>query len=296
VLGIPFYNETIKQAVTVFGSLFNNIVIRRKDGTLVPVPISYGPRDKWLEAQKALEPDNEMFEKMLPRISYEVVAMNYDMQRKLTNKQQILGTNYGENQAVQRVSAPVPYNLDFSLYIQTKNLNDGWQIVEQILPFFTPAYTVRVRHYPQDYDSDTPIMQNEYDIPFVLNAVTWVDDWTGDIGDRRMVEWQLEFNTKIWMAGPTAADLHGRGCDTGRGKVILDSRAMLVNVPQTEGLTDLLRGDSDIMNYAADEVGYANIDGEPVVFTDPKEYSPDIINTIDSDGQIVKIIRNATDY
>jgi len=244
---------------------------------LVPVPISYGPRDKWLEAQKALEPDNEMFEKMLPRISYEVVAMNYDMQRKLTNKQQILGTNYGENQAVQRVSAPVPYNLDFSLYIQTKNLNDGWQIVEQILPFFTPAYTVRVRHYPQDYDSDTPIMQNEYDIPFVLNAVTWADDWTGDLGDRRMVEWTLEFQAKIFLSGPVY----------GKTSVILDSRAIISYGSPEESLETLTRSSGQ----HGTEVGYAATDSEVAIFETSNSISPNIINTIDSDGNIVKIIR-----
>ena len=90
MLGTQFYHETVKTATAVFGSLFNNIVIKRRDGKLVPVPIAYGPRQKWLEAQKGLQPTEEMFERLLPRMSYQFVAMVYDQNRKLNNKPNIL--------------------------------------------------------------------------------------------------------------------------------------------------------------------------------------------------------------
>ena len=276
MLGIPYYNATIRQAVAVFGSLFNNVVVRRRDGKVLPVPIAYGPRSKWLEAQKGLRPEEEMFEKLLPRMSYELVAMNYDINRKLTNSQKLVGEHGTSKTARQRISAPVPYNLDFSLYIETKNLNDGWQIVEQILPFFTPAYTVKVRHFPNDYDSDTPIMTNEYDMPFTLTACTWSDDWTGEIADRRSVEWTLEFNTKVWFAGPVQS----------KTNIILDSRAIIAtpegSVQQASRKTPQL----------GTEVGWAAIDSEIAVFENDSDISPNIINTLDSDGNIVKIIRN----
>lgn len=278
--GIPFYNESIKQAVTVFGSLFNNIVIRRRDGKVLPVPIAYGPRSKWLEAQKGLDREQEMFEKLLPRMSYEVVAMNYDQMRKLTNSQKVIGNPGGsEFKRPQRISAPVPYNLDFTLYIQTKNLNDGWQIIEQILPFFTPAYTVRVRHFPNDRDSDTPIMVNEYDMPFTLLATTWADDWTGDIADRRMIEWSLEFQTKIWLAGPVQS----------KTSIIYDSRAILSVPPAGVELNTMNRASDQI----GTEVGWVVLDSDTKtpIFENDSDISPNVINTIDSDGNIVKIIR-----
>ena len=277
--GNPYYNETIKQAVAVFGSLFNNIVIRRRDGKVLPVPIAYGPRSKWLEAQKALDKEEEMFEKLLPRMSYEMVAMNYDQMRKLTNAQKITGLNTsGQNDKIrQRIGSPVPYNLDFSLYIQTKNLNDGWQIIEQILPFFTPAYTVRVRHFPVDHDSETPIMENEYDMPFTLLATTWADDWTGDISDRRMIEWTLEFQTKIWLAGPAATT-----------SVIYDSRAIVSTPPNGVNIQTMTRASDQI----GAEVGYVAVrDSETPVYENDSDISPNVINTTDSDGNIVKIIR-----
>ena len=279
MIGYPFYNETIKQAVAVFGSLFNNIVIRRRDGKVLPVPIAYGPRSKWLEAQKGLDREEEMFEKLLPRMSYEVVAMNYDQMRKLTNTQKVTGIPGSSSNTTQRVSAPVPYNLDFTLYIQTKNLNDGWQIIEQILPFFTPAYTVRVRHFPVDRDSDTPIMTNEYDMPFTLLATTWADDWTGDINDRRMIEWNLEFQTKIWLSGPVQS----------KTSIIYDSRAILSIPPEGGEITNMNRGSSQI----GTEVGFVAMDSDELpIYDNPDFISPSVINTTDSDGNIIKIIRD----
>lgn len=276
--GIPFYNETIKQAVAIFGSLFNNIVIRRRDGKVLPVPIAYGPRSKWLEAQKGLDREEEMFEKLLPRMSYEVVAMNYDQMRKLTNSQKVIGKPSSTTDVVQRISAPVPYNLDFTLYIQTKNLNDGWQIIEQILPFFTPSYTVRVRHFPIDRDSDTPIMKNEYDMPFTLLATTWADDWTGDISDRRTIEWTLEFQTKIWLAGPVQS----------RTSIIYDSRAILSVPPPGVELNTMSR----TSEQQGLETGYVSVDSEIAILDSSGFISPNVINTTDSDGNIVKIIRD----
>ena len=275
MLGIATYNQTIKQATAVFGSLFNNIVVRRRDGKVLPVPIAYGPRSKWLEAQKGLDPQEEMFEKLLPRMSYELVSMNYDINRKLTNSQKLVGEHTTGKNITQRISSPVPYNLDFSLYLETKNLNDGWQIVEQILPFFTPAYTVRVRHFPDDNDSDTPIMVNEYDMPFTLTAITWADDWTGEIADRRSVEWTLEFNTKVWFAGPAP-----------KTSIILDSRAIIA-APVGE-----IKSATRTTAQTGEEVGYVALDSEVAMFENDSDISPNIINTLDSDGNIVKIIRN----
>jgi len=279
MIGVHFYNETIKQAVAVFGSLFNNIVVRRRDGKLLPVPIAYGPRSKWIEAQKALQREEEMFEKLLPRMSYELVSMQYDTGRKLTDSQTLIRTPDSRDFGRQRVKAPVPYNLDFTLYIETKNLNDGWQIVEQILPFFTPAYTVKVRHYPVDRDSDSPLPQNTFDMPVVLTATTWADDWTGDIGDRRTVEWTLEFTTKIYMHGPVA--------DT---TVIFDSRPIVSTPPAGVSLTGLNRN-SDQEGF---ETGFAVVDfnDSEVVFDASDAFSPNVVNLSDSDGNIIKIVRD----
>ena len=285
MIGQHFYNESIKTAVAVFGSLFNNIVVKRRDGKFLPVPISYGPRVKWLEAQKQFKREEEMFEKLLPRLSYEVVAMNYDQDRKITNKQTVIRTPDTLSLPRQRVHSPTPYNLDFTMYITTKNLNDGWQIVEQILPFFTPAYTVRVRNFPMDNDSDTPLPTNAYDMPYVLTAVTWADDWTGDVGDRRIVEWNLEFTCKIFLYGPAVTT-----------NVIYDSRA-LIAMPARDSdgnLPENLYGLTRASNIEGSEVGFGNltIPDSDAVFDSDSRVSPTVINISDSDGNITKIVRD----
>lgn len=277
MIGTHFYNETIKTSVAVFGSLFNNIVIKRRDGKMLPVPISYGPRQKWLDAQKQFKPTEEMFEKLLPRISYEVVAMNYDTSRKLTNKQSMLRTPDGLSDPRQRINVPVPYNLDYTMSITAKTLSDGWQILEQILPFFTPAYTVKVRHFPEDASNLTPTPTNTFDQTFNLLAVTWADDYTGDLGDRRFVEWSLEFQTKLWLHGPVAPTT-----------VILDSRAIISVPPAGVSLNKINRAS----NQVGIETGYAHqVDSETILSND-SDRSPSILNLSDSDGNIIKIVRD----
>jgi hypothetical protein len=277
MIGRHFYHESVKAAVAVMGSLFNNLVVKRRDGKLLPVPISYGPRQKWLEAQKGLKPEEEMFEKLLPRMSYELVAMQYDINRKLTNKNTMIRTPDTLGVPRQRTQVPVPYNLNFSLYLETKTLNDGWQILEQILPFFTPAYTVKVRHFPADADSETPLPTNDYDMPITLQAVTWADDWTGEIADRRTVEWTLEFETKIYLHGPVA-----------QSTVIYDSRIGISTAGEKD-LNTLTRGDSELLGV---ETGYVHIEDSDAVFDSDSKYSPSVLNLSDSDGNIVKIVRD----
>lgn len=306
MLGIPYYNESIKQAVAVFGSLFSSIIIQRKDGKRLGVPIAYGPRDKWKEAQKAFENDIELIEKHLPRMSYELVAMNYDQTRKLGNKHK-----FAAKGPEQYTKVPVPYNLDFTLYIQTKTLNDGWQIVEQIVPFFTPSYTVRVRNFPFDRDSDTIAPTNEYDMPFTLTALTWGDDWVGDIESRRVIEWSLEFTTKVHIFGPpqslnptkvylgsggssgsTIGSSNGACALTIPKGIILDSRVII----STGGIGTSVQTLTRKTGQIGIETGYANVDSEIAFLENDSDISPNVINTIDSDGYIVKIVRDINNF
>ena len=285
MLGTQFYHETVKTATAVFGSLFNNIVIKRRDGKLVPVPIAYGPRQKWLEAQKGLQPTEEMFERLLPRMSYQFVAMVYDQNRKLNNKPNILRAPDSLQYPRQKANMPVPYTLSYTLYCETKTLNDGWQIIEQILPFINPAYTVKVRHFPADADTNTPVPTNAFDMPFSLTSVTWTDDFTGDINTRRTVEWTLEFETKVWFHGPIA-----------QTKVILDSRAIVAtpgNATDSDrkDLNLLRRSDSDLLGADVGHVVLKTPDSD-AIFDSDSRISPRITNLSDSDGNVIKIVRD----
>lgn len=274
-----FYHEHIKTAVAVFGSIFNDIVIKRKDGKVLPVPIAYGPRDKLLEGHKIHKASEEAIDRILPRMSYEMISMNYDAERKLTNKMVQIKTPDTAGITRQTAKVPVPYSLDFTLYIVTKNLNDGWQIMEQILPYFTPNYVVRVKSFPADGDPNTPLTDQYFDMPITLNSSSWADDYQGNIVEKRIVEWSLEFAVKI--------NLYGQ-LDT--SKLILDSRAVVAAVDQATTLGSIKRGDET----TGTEVGYVNLkDSEQTPnFENDSDYSPAITNYIDSDGVLVKIVRS----
>ena len=181
----------------------------------------------------------------------------------------------------QTAKVPVPYSLDFTLYIVTKNLNDGWQIMEQILPYFTPTYSVRVKSFPADGDPNTPLTDQYFDMPIVLNSSSWADDYQGNIVEKRIVEWSLEFAVKINLYGQLDSS-----------KMILDSRAIVAPVDTDTLFGSLSRGDVTI----GKEVGYANLaDSEqsPNFGSDP--ISPAIQNIIDSDGTLIKIVRALPD-
>lgn len=273
-----FYHRHIQTAVAVFGSIFNDLTIKRKDGKVIPVPISYGPRDKLIEGQKLQKQSEEALDRILPRMSYELMAMNYDAERKLTNKMNQIRTPDNISAPRQHTKVPVPYNLNFNLYCVTKNLNDGWQVVEQILPFFAPNYSVRVRQFPIDTNPSTPHGDDYFDLPITLETITWADDYQGAMADRRIVEWSLEFSVKINMYGPIS-----------ESGVIYDSRVIVQRVP-TETNLNALRRDN---GYSGTELGYVNLDSElqtPSLSSD-SEFSPTVLNLYDSDGAMFKIVR-----
>jgi hypothetical protein len=197
--GNVFYHGSLRKAIVAFGSLFSDIYIDRKEGNSVTgttvqrlqIPLAYAPKEKWvvrLEQDPNLE--NHTYTS-LPRMSFEIIGYSYDPQRKLGRNQQIkCGDGTG---TVKSVYTPVPYNIDISLYILTKTQEDGLQIIEQILPTFTPEYSIAVRMIPE--------MNIVQDIPIVLNSVAVNDEYDGDFQTRRFVTHTLNFQMKVNLFG-----------------------------------------------------------------------------------------------
>lgn len=196
-----FYNSTTRKYVAIFGTLFNQIKIKREDtdGTVqkeMIVPLSYAPFQKILARVQA-DPDLQNSRRpamMLPRMSFEITNMTYDPARKISTTKKVNKPNKEEtNDSRDFIYSPVPYNLDFSLYIMTKYAEDATKITEQILPFFTPDWTVAATMIP-DLD---PI-----DIPIVLNSVTNEEIYEGGFEERQSVLYTLNFTLKGWFFGP----------------------------------------------------------------------------------------------
>ena len=147
MLGQQFYHETIRKVVIAFGSMFNDIQLVRKDnsGTItqsMKVPLAYGPREKFLARLREDADLTKQVAVTLPRIGFEISSITYDASRKLNRVQQFKKVKGTTSKQLDTQYMPVPYNVGFSLYILAKQSDDGLQIVEQILPYFQPDYTI----------------------------------------------------------------------------------------------------------------------------------------------------------
>ena len=193
MFGTYFYHQTSRKMVVAFGSLFNNIEVRRTDSSdavteIIKIPLSYGPKDKML-VRISQDPNlNPKVALTVPRMGFELTAMAYDGARKLNT----MGRNVKKGTTgLKKQYNPVPYNWDFSLYVFVKNAEDGTQILEQILTFFTPDFTVTMTLVSG--------MTIKMDVPLVLNSVTSEDSYEGDFATRRSIIWTLSFIMKGFL-------------------------------------------------------------------------------------------------
>lgn len=196
-----FYHGIIRKTIVSFGSLFSNIKIERKQGNSVDgntiqtlaVPLAYAPKEKWIvriDSDPTLENNTYI---TLPRMSFEITGYSYDPSRK-TNRMQKITCGVGSD-SMNVLYTPVPYNVDISLYILTKTQEDGLQILEQILPTFTPEYTLSIK--------TVDAMNIVLDVPVILNSVSVQDDYDGDFQTRRFVTHTLNFTLKTNLFGAT---------------------------------------------------------------------------------------------
>ena len=203
MLGTYFYHEIIRKTVIAFGTMFNDVHVRHQDAAgkdinEMKVPVSYGPRQKFL-ARIQQQPDlNKATQISLPRMSFEVNNITYDPSRK-TGVTQTFKVKDGKQ--VKKVFMPVPYNLGFELNILTKLQDDSLQILEQVLPFFQPGFTLTI-------DLVNSIGEKR-DVPMVLDSINFTDDYEGNFETRRALIYTLNFTAKTFMFGPVADSTDG---------------------------------------------------------------------------------------
>ena len=192
MLGTYSYHEIFRKTIVAFGTLFNNIELRRST-EVMKVPLAYGPKQKFLaRLDQNPDPTNKRVQITLPRISFEIAGINYDSARKVSPTQKIkVSKDVDEN---YNTYMPVPYNLDFELAIISKNQEDGLQILEQILPVFQPHFNLAVKLLPT--------VKEIKDVPVVLQSIDYEDDYEGDFATRRAIIYTLRFTAKTYLYGP----------------------------------------------------------------------------------------------
>ena len=197
MLGSTFYHQTIRKYVAVFGTIFNDLNIERKNssGTVIEkfkVPLAYGPKQNWLLAIQESTVSRKVTSVRVPRMGFALTGLSYDPVRKLNT----IGRNISANTAAGTGSLmtqynPVPYNFEFTLYILVKNAEDGTQILEQILPYFTPEFTVTINTIPE--------LGIKADVPITLNSADVADEYEGELATARTITWTLSFTMRGYI-------------------------------------------------------------------------------------------------
>ena len=202
MLGTQFYHESIRKVIVSFGTMFNNINLVRKDNSgnisqSMKVPLAYGPREKFLVR---LNEDADLTKQVaitLPRIGFEIQNLEYDSARKLNRVQRFKKVKGANAKQLDAQYMPVPYNLSIELYVMAKQSDDALQIVEQILPYFQPDYTLTI--------NDNVAMDSKRDVPIVLNSISYEDNYQGDFTTRRALIYTLSFTAKFYLYGPVTS-------------------------------------------------------------------------------------------
>lgn len=205
-----FYYQLTRKYVILFGNMFNNITLMRKSKTSgleierIKVPLIYAPKEKYI-ARLASDPDLQReIQAVLPRMSFEITNISYDSTRKQNSILKNARANTSSQFSSQYMG--VPYDLGFELNIYTRNIDDGTHIIEQILPYFNPDYTVTVN----------PISELGFtkDIPIILTSVSNTVEHEGNFDAVRYVTWNLQFNMKAHYYGPISQQKIIRKIDT----------------------------------------------------------------------------------
>ena len=203
MFGTHFYHKRVRTAVSVFGSLFNNLYVIRKNSSnevisQAKVPLSYAPKRNFLQRIQEMNNGEDAERRVaikLPRMSFEITQMTYDAERQLPKTNNISTAIANSVNSRQKLFTSTPYNISFQLNVYAKSQDDALQIVEQVLPFFTPQYTVTVKPF-----SDIATLTE--DVPITLTGVQMQDDFEGAIEQRRTIVYSLDFNMKIAFHGP----------------------------------------------------------------------------------------------
>ena len=156
-------------------------------------PITYSGKEDWytrlIDNPRLAKP----VEITLPRASFSITSYTYAKDRKLSSYNTTVGSVVNGSAATQYQS--VPWDLGFELLIYVRNVEDGTQLIEQILPLFTPSYSLSINYIPE--------LNITRSAPLTLNGVRNEVDYEGDAQEmERTIIWTLDFTLQAQFFGP----------------------------------------------------------------------------------------------
>lgn len=190
-----FYNETLRKITLAFGGLFDEIYVSKNTSSgaieRTRVPLTYSGKEKYIRrlTEASSISSNVKIETLLPKIAFEMTTIQYDPSRKvnkINQRTRVTGENY------YKAHSEVPYNISFGLYVFSRNVDDNLQIIEQIIPYFSPEFIVTLKMNNLDTNIDVPI---------VLNSINFTDSAEGSMLDRRTVISSMDFTAKSHIFG-----------------------------------------------------------------------------------------------
>ena len=259
MLGSHFYNQIVRKNIIAFGTLFNNITMKSSDpdtGEILEeqkVPLAYGPKQKFLVRIG----ENAVSSKVaitLPRLYFEMTGIDYDSSRKTSPIQKYKTIIDGNGGEVRVQYVPVPYNINFELGVIAKSQDDALQIVEQILPYFQPSFSITLNMIPD--------MNEKRDIAIILNGISGEDEWDDSFLERRYITYTLQFTMKSYLYGPyNTADVIKKAIihetlgdlDVGRRTITRTYTPKALTDINTDGVIDV---NDDALVDAGDDFGF----------------------------------------
>jgi len=190
-----FYYATMRSMVASFGYLFSDIYIKRriKDGSskLIKVPLHFGPQDR-IYSYKNTPTSGAVTS--WPRIAFDFSIAGVAEQRK-TSKHSITQMQSSDALSTNWMRNFIPYDFNFNLYVATTDIEDSLQIIEQILPFFQPNLSLKIKPLKEFPDFIT-------DITIKLQSVENEFETEGDITDDSSYLWNLSFVLEGFLFSP----------------------------------------------------------------------------------------------
>lgn len=184
-----FYHQTTRSYIVAFASLFDSIFCQTGGGDLTAVPLHYAPKQKFLAIiDEDMDKDGTDIETTLPRIAFEMTGLNYAPERHTNPVHQLRGNDAQADSMYNRIA----YDFNFSLYVATREFDDSLEIIEQIVPMFTPDFTVSITE-------EVGGMKIPTNLSIVLNSTSFNIDYEGAFETIRRIEWTLNFTLKGYL-------------------------------------------------------------------------------------------------
>jgi len=194
ILEQHFYHGTISKYIRVFGTVFDNIRIKRGNNTYIEVPIAWASGQKYnIRNEQNPDPDLVRFRQIHPRMSYEITNVVRDLTRVKNKLHRISATSI-DGSVTQYMRVPYIFNFRLDMVVQYKD--DIYQILEQILVYFNPSIQIIVKDN-QDLDGQTAIT-------LTLDDQTLEDTFEGAFTEKRSITASLNFSLEGFLYMPTS--------------------------------------------------------------------------------------------